>query len=136
VTSCEPDFLISIDVGSATPDDPFYYKQWNMPDIQMATAWKTGQFGSRGVHTCVIDTGIDFTHPDLIANLWMNPVEVAGPGANASNGYQNGIDDDGNGVGRPPPPPSLPPHKSALRGSFLRMKQWNRRGADGAGDPH
>ena len=41
--------------------------------------------------------GTDITHPDLIKNLWMNQKEVNGKGANAGNGYQNGIDDDGNG---------------------------------------
>ena len=35
----------------------------------------------------VIDTGIDYTHPDLAANIWTNPGEIAG----------NGVDDDGNG---------------------------------------
>ena len=35
----------------------------------------------------VIDTGVDYTHPDLAANIWTNPGEIAG----------NGIDDDGNG---------------------------------------
>ncbi len=49
------------------------------------------------VRVCMVDTGIDLTHPDLKANLWINPIEAAGPGANAANGYQNGIDDDGNG---------------------------------------
>ena len=50
------------------------------------------------VSDCVqIDTGIDLQHPDIQANLWMNPKEMAGPGATAANGYQNGIDDDGNG---------------------------------------
>lgn len=49
------------------------------------------------VRVCMVDTGIDITHPDLKNNLWMNPVEMNGPGATAANGYQNGIDDDGNG---------------------------------------
>ena len=35
----------------------------------------------------VIDTGVDYNHPDLAANIWTNPGEIAG----------NGIDDDGNG---------------------------------------
>ena len=35
----------------------------------------------------VIDSGVDYTHPDLVSNIWTNPGEIAG----------NGIDDDGNG---------------------------------------
>jgi hypothetical protein len=45
----------------------------------------------------MVDTGADLTHPDIVPNLWMNPVEMAGPGANAANGYKNGLDDDGDG---------------------------------------
>ena len=89
---------MNVDAGSATPNDPQFATQWNMPNIQMPTAWKTGQFGSTDVRTCVIDTGVDFTHPDLISNLWLNEAEMNGPGATAANGYQNGIDDDNNGI--------------------------------------
>ncbi len=35
----------------------------------------------------VIDSGIDFSHPDLVNNIWTNPNEIA----------DNGIDDDNNG---------------------------------------
>ena len=61
------------------------------------------------VKVCIIDTGLNYLHPDLAANVWMNPVEMAGPGATAANGYKNGIDDDGDGA-----QPSMP-HLIMLR---------------------
>jgi len=54
--------------------------------------------GLHQVRVCMVDTGTDVTHPDLQPNLWMNAIEMNGPGATAANGYQNGIDDDGNGA--------------------------------------
>ena len=52
-----------------------------------AEAWTAGYTGSSNVVVGVIDEGIQITHPDLAANIWVNPGEIAG----------NGVDDDGNG---------------------------------------
>ncbi len=61
----------------------------NDVDIDAPEAWTltTGQ-REGGPIICVIDTGIDYNHPDLKANLWTNKGEIAG----------DGIDNDGNGV--------------------------------------
>ena len=58
--------------------------------------WAAGYLGTSAVRVCMIDTGIDYTHPDIAANMWINSVEAAGANANVGDGYQNGIDDDGN----------------------------------------
>jgi serine protease len=60
-------------------------------DIDAPEAWQihTGRTQAQGGHiTAVIDTGIDYNHPDLAANMWVNPGEIPG----------DGIDNDGNGV--------------------------------------
>jgi subtilisin family serine protease len=46
-----------------------------------------GRQPKRTVVVAIIDSGVDIAHPDLAANVWTNPREVAG----------NGVDDDGNG---------------------------------------
>jgi subtilisin family serine protease len=73
------------------PDDPAFATQWHLQPgsaagIRVAEAWDL-QWGDEAVVIAVIDTGVDWSHPDLAANIWINPGEVAG----------NGIDDDGNG---------------------------------------
>ena len=69
-----------------TPNDEFYSSLWGMTMISMPEAWDIST-GSNDVIIAVTDTGINYSHPDLAANVWTNPGEIAG----------NGIDDDGNG---------------------------------------
>lgn len=59
-------------------------------DVSALDAWKitTGDGSANGPLIAVIDTGIDYNHPDLKANMWTNPGEIPG----------DGIDNDGNGV--------------------------------------
>lgn len=66
--------------------DPLYAKQWGMVDNGVESAWNKTR-GSREMIVAVLDTGVDYNHEDLIANMWRNPGEIP----------NNGIDDDNNG---------------------------------------
>lgn len=87
VTYAEPDYVVHADL---TPNDPSYPNLWGMPNIRAPQAWDVFT-GSSNMVVAIIDTGIDYNHPDLAANMWKNPGEVAGDGIdNDNNGY---IDD-------------------------------------------
>jgi subtilisin family serine protease len=47
-----------------------------------------GYIGDRDIKVCVVDSGIDYTHPGIVASLRTNPKEIQG----------NGVDDDGDGM--------------------------------------
>jgi len=68
------------------PNDPSYASQWNLPIINSPTAWNAAT-GCAAVPVAVIDSGVDYTHPDLAANIWVNSADPAG----------DGVDNDGNG---------------------------------------
>ncbi len=68
------------------PNDTYYNDLWGMAKIQAPSAWDITT-GSSDVVVAVIDTGVDYNHEDLAANMWTNVNEIPG----------NGIDDDANG---------------------------------------
>ncbi|MDY7076798.1 MAG: S8 family serine peptidase [Chloroflexota bacterium] len=91
----EPDYIVS--AAETIPNDPDFPQLWGLhntgqdggtpdADIDAPEAWDL-ETGDSGIIVAVIDSGIDYTHTDLVANMWTNPGEVAG----------NGVDDDGNG---------------------------------------
>ncbi len=80
----EPNYILKLD---SDPNDPSYPLLWALEntgqvaagqagtagaDIDVEAAWNVTK-GSRNVVVAVVDTGIDYTHPDLLANLWINP---------------------------------------------------------------
>ena len=91
----EPDFMVGI--SATIPNDPLYSSLYGMnntgqsgglsdADIDAPEAWDITT-GSSDLVIGVIDTGIDYLHPDLVNNIWTNPGEIAA----------DGIDNDGNG---------------------------------------
>lgn len=75
--------------------DPLYSKQWGMNQMKVKESW-TNTKGNPDVVVAVIDTGVDYTHEDLVDNMWRNPGET-GLDAQGRDKSKNGIDDDGNG---------------------------------------
>lgn len=69
-----------------TPGDEKFSQQWALKKIQAERAWEF-TLGNE-IIVAVIDTGIDYTHPDLKDQMWINEAELNG---------KPGVDDDGNG---------------------------------------
>jgi len=91
--SKDPDFPTSFAGGSG--DDTDYGKQWGMADNGVKEAWKVTK-GAADMVVAVIDTGVDYTHDDIAANVWRNPGET-GTDASGKDKSRNGVDDDNNG---------------------------------------
>jgi hypothetical protein len=115
VAYAEPNYMMS---ASAAPVDPFFGLQWGdvnlgqpIPtqtieetvgapeagtpgaDDKALNAWQVTT-GSRSVVVAVVDTGVDYTHPDLAANIWNNPGGVGGcpAGTHGYNAYAKTCD--------------------------------------------
>ncbi|HLD99422.1 MAG TPA: S8 family serine peptidase [Bdellovibrionota bacterium] len=105
VEYAEPNYMFYI-LDDGIPNDPDLVKTWGIhntgqkdaagqigtpgSDIRVLPLWQQGFRGSRNIVAAVIDTGIQWDHPDLAANLYSNPGE-------AGDLATNGQDDDGNG---------------------------------------
>lgn len=99
VVYSEPNYIYHVFI----PNDPEFQKQWGMlnvgqadtsgqtgiagVDIGISQLWENGITGKKNIRVAIIDTGIQWDHPDLADNLFTNAAEIAG----------NGRDDDGNG---------------------------------------
>lgn len=96
VLLAEPNYEVSL-LDFFPSEDPLYKEQWALEndgrnggkagaDIKAKAAWQLAEH-HRDVVVAVIDTGIDYRHPDLRDAMWTNSKEIPG----------NGIDDDNNG---------------------------------------
>lgn len=95
VKYAEPDYLGKY---AAVPKDPSYNLLWGLhntgqtggkpdADIDAPEAWDINK-GSAQIVVAVCDSGVDYDHEDLNANMWINLAEQSG---------LPGVDDDGNG---------------------------------------
>lgn len=95
VEYAEPNYIYHTMLMRATPNDPrlddlYAMNNANDADIDAIEAWDT-QTGSKDVLIAVIDTGVDYNHPDLKDNMWVNS------GESGDGKENNGVDDDNNG---------------------------------------
>jgi uncharacterized protein YfaP (DUF2135 family) len=96
----EPNFRV---FKLSTPNDPLFGQMWNLKntgqtggtpgaDIDAPAAWALRSWGANRVRIAITDTGIDYTHPDLWANIW------PGLGYDFLNNSANPMDDEGHGT--------------------------------------
>jgi thermitase len=95
VEYAEPNYVVSV---SVIPGDPLFYTLWGLyntgqnggvpgADINVCPAWEIAT-GNSDVVVAIIDTGLDYNHPDLFGNIWRNQAEYSGA---------TGVDDDSDG---------------------------------------
>ncbi len=116
-----PDKFIRDDTPNPLlPNDPMFNEQWALnnagqgggkdkADIRALLAWAKTQ-GSSDVVVAVLDSGVDYTHPDLVANMWFRPDNVPQykdeelgtindlHGFNAADNQSDPMDDNGHGT--------------------------------------
>ncbi len=133
VAYAEPNFRIELDplqsttqpeassfVPDGAPNDPMFGEQWALnndganggkerADIGALKAWLKSQ-GSEEVVVAVLDSGVDYTHPDLITNMWFRPDNVPAyfddelgtvndkHGFNSAENASDPMDDNGHGT--------------------------------------
>ena len=89
-------------VCGRVPNDPMFPQLWGLQntgqaangltgtagaDVRFLPAWALAVNSTNQVVVAVVDTGVDYGHPDLAPNMWVNAKEIPA----------NGLDDDGNG---------------------------------------
>lgn len=105
---------------SNTPNDPLFNEQWALSntgqnggkenaDLSAIKAWAKTQ-GSNKVVIAVLDTGVDYTHPDLVSNMWFRPDNIPQytddelgtfndlRGFDAADNQSDPMDDNGHGT--------------------------------------
>lgn len=107
-------------VDGITPNDPYFNEQWPLKnsgqeggksgaDISAIKAWAKTT-GDQKIVVAVLDTGVDYTHVDLAANMWFRPDSVPqykdddlgtvndARGFNATKNSSDPMDENGHGT--------------------------------------
>ena len=118
VSYAEPNYIVR---RTSIPNDPLFPEEWGLnntgqaggtvgADIHAPSAWDLST-GNKGVVVAMLDSGIDYTHPDLAANVWSAPTsftasvgssDITCPsgshGINVVAGSCDPMDDNGHGT--------------------------------------
>ncbi|GAC1355637.1 MAG: hypothetical protein NVSMB42_14120 [Herpetosiphon sp.] len=117
VAYAEPNYIWTVDLAPVIPNDPSFGDLWGLrntgqivsgsigtpgADIQATDAWAITT-GNKSIVVGVVDTGIDYNHPDLAANVWSNPGGIGGcalgtHGYNAITRSCDPLDDNNHGT--------------------------------------
>lgn len=112
--------LESYEDSPVKPNDPMFGEQWALnnegqmggkakADVAALKAWLKTQ-GSGEVVIAVLDSGVDYTHQDLISNMWLRPETIPQykddelgvfndlRGFNATDNFKDPMDDNGHGT--------------------------------------
>lgn len=84
------DFSVSAEFR---PNDPYYIDQWGLRQIGAPNAWDA-TLGKPSVVVAVVDTGVWYTHQDIAANMWVNPLDGTTHGYDFINNNANPMDVD------------------------------------------
>ncbi len=88
-------------VFDITPDDTHWAEQWGPQKINMPAAWEYGTDAS-SIIVAIVDTGVQYDHPELATNMWTDPNPDMPPWLKHGCGFKNGttvscMDDHGHG---------------------------------------
>ncbi len=70
--AADPDYVPAPPLPDTPIADPMNRDAWGLDMVKATDAWKQ-QMGSTKILVADIDTGVDYTHPDLVNNMWINP---------------------------------------------------------------
>ena len=108
----EPNYKTEVNKMQVAPNDTYFKYQWGLDnpgskylgkegnDINVNSVWSEGITGNQETVVAVLDTGIDYEHPDLVENMWHNNISAL-PGKygyNFVNKSTDPMDDNGHGT--------------------------------------
>lgn len=86
-------FIQSVEEAEQYAQEPYYPEQYGIGAINLPQLWAVDKITTKRPVIAIIDTGVDIEHPDLVDNIWTNPLEATGAenADNDNNGFKNDV---------------------------------------------